>query len=139
LASFLQTHLSSHRFVAPFIISWFWETFGAFLLIYLPGASTRGKTGTPFVSQLIEHPVVAEEPEGAPQVPNDSDVQAPAKGHTGNNTSDAAPPLPAVSVTDGLNGGNETMPAVTQDDTGGLSPRKARSHNDIEVGTSLPA
>ncbi|KAF8501533.1 hypothetical protein F5888DRAFT_1874203 [Russula emetica] len=121
------------RFVAPFIISWFWEIFGAFLLIHAPEASAGGKTDTSFVSQLVEHPVVAKEPEKAPQVSNDSDVQAPVKGHTGYDTSDAAPPLPAMSVTDDLKGGNETIPIVTQhDDTRRFSLRKARSHNDIE-------
>lgn len=140
LASFLQTHPSSHRVVAPFIISWFWETFGAFILIHAPEASTDGeKADTLFVSQLVEHHVVAEEPERALQVSNDSDVQAPVNGHTGNDTSDAAPPLSAMSVTDGLKGGNETIPTVSQDYTWRLSLRKARSHNDIKIGASLPA
>jgi len=142
LASFLQTHLSSHRFVAPFTISWFWDIFGAFLLIRAPEgpeASTGGKADTSFVSQLVEHPVVAEDPEGASQVSNDSDVQAPVNGHTGNGTSDAAPPLPVMSVTDDPKGGKETILTVTHDDTRRFSLRKARSHNDIEVGASLPA
>jgi hypothetical protein len=141
LASFLQTHLSPHRFAAPFTTSWFWDIFGAFLLIHAPEASTGGKADTSFVSQLrvIEHPVVAEEPEGAPQVSIDSDVQAPVNGHTGNDTSDAAPPLPVMSVTDDVKGGNGTIPTVTHDDTKRFSLRKARSHNDIEVGAGLPA
>jgi hypothetical protein len=136
LASSPQTQLSSHRFVAPFIISWFWQIFGAFLLIYAPEASAREKEDTSFVSQLAEHAVVAEEPERAPlaQVSDDSDVQAHDNGHTGNATSDAAPPLPAMSVTDDLNDGNETMPTLTHDDTRRFSLRKARSHNNIEVG-----
>ena len=85
------------------------------------------------MSQLAEHAVVAEEPERAPlaQVSDDSDVQAHVNGHTGNDTSDAALPLP---VTDELNDGNETMPTVTHDDTRQFSLRKARSHNNIEVG-----
>ena len=86
------------------------------------------------MSQLVEHPV-AEEPERALQASNFLDVQAPVRGHAGNNTSDTAPPLPAVSVTDDLKGGNETILTVTRDDTGRFSLRKARSHNDIEVGT----
>ena len=136
LASFPQTHLSSHRFVAPFIISWFWQIFGAFLLIYAPEASVGEKKDSSFVSQLAEHAVVAEEPEKATlaQVSNDLDVQAHVNSHTGNNTSDAAPPLPTMSVTDDLNDGNETMPTVTHDDTRRFSLRKARSHNNIEVG-----
>jgi hypothetical protein len=138
LASFLQTHLSSHRLVAPSIISWFWEIFGSFIA---PEASTGGKTDTSFVSQPVEHPVVAKGAERAPQASNDSDVQAPVNGHTGNGTSDAAPspPLPAISVTDDLKGGNETMPTVTHDDTRRFSLRKVRSHDDIEVGASSPA
>lgn len=143
LASFLQTHLSSHRVVAPFIISWFWEILGAFLLIHAPEASTGEKADTTFLSQLVEHPLVAEEPERAPpsQVSNDSDVQAPVNGHTDNDTNhgDPAPLLPAMSVTDGLKGGNDMIPTVTHDDTRRFSLRKARSHNDIEVGASLPA
>jgi hypothetical protein len=87
------------------------------------------------VSQLAEQAVVVEKPERAPQKSNDSDVQVHADGHTGSDTSDAAPPLPTVSVTDDLNGGNETMPTVTRDDTRRFSLRKARSHNNIEVGT----
>lgn len=139
LASFLRTHLSLHRSVAPFIISWFWEIFGAFLLVHAsaPEASTEEKIDTLFVSNLVEHHAVAEEPERAPpQVPNDSDVQAPAKDHTGNDTSDAAPPLSVMSVTDVLDGGNGTMPTVTHKDTRQFSSslRKARSRDDIEVG-----
>jgi hypothetical protein len=138
LTSFLQTHLSSHRSVAPFIISWFWEIFGAFLRINAPEASTGGKADISSVSQLVEHPVVAEEPEWAPQVSKDSDVQTPVNGHTSNGTSDAALPLPAMSVTDDLKGANGTIPTVTHDDTRLFSLRKARSHNDIEVG-AMPA
>lgn len=89
--------------------------------------------------QLVEHPVVAKEPEGASEVSNDSDVQAPVIGHTSNDTSDPAPPLPAMSVTDDLKGGNETIPTVTHNGIRQLSLRKARSHNDIEVGANLPA
>ena len=132
LAIFLQTYLNLHRSVAPFIIAYFWEIFGAFLLIHAPEASTEEKTDTSFVSH--EHPVVAEEPERAPPVSNDLDVQAHVNGHTGNNTSDAGPPLPAISVTDDLKGGNETTPTVTHEDTRRFSLRKARSHNNIEVG-----
>jgi hypothetical protein len=140
LASCLQTHLTSHRFVAPLIISWFWEIFGAFLLIHAPEASTGKETDASFVSQLAEHPVETEEPERAPQVSKDSDVRAPVNGHIGNDTSDTTPLLPAVSVTDdpGPKGGNEAIPTVTHDDTRRFSLRKARSHNDIEVGASLP-
>jgi hypothetical protein len=138
LASFLQTHPSSHRFVAPFIISWFWEIFGAFLIIHAPEAGTGEETDTSFVSQLVEHPVVTDGPERAPQVFKDSDVQAPINGHISNDTSDATPPLPAVSVTDDPKGGNEAIPTLTHDDTRRFSLRKARSHNDIEVSASLP-
>jgi len=128
-----------HRSITPFIISWFWEIFGAFLLIHAPEASNGGNTDTSFVSQLVEHPVVAEEPEKASQVSNDSDVQAPVNGNTGDDTSDATPPLPAISVTDDLKGGNEMIPTVTHDDIRRFSLRKARSHNDIEVSASLRA
>ena len=115
------------------------EIFGAFRRINAPEASTGEKTDISFVSQLIEHPVVAEEPEWAPQVSNDSDVQAPVNGHTSYDTSDAAPLLPVMSVTDDLKGGNGTIPTVTHNNTGRFSLRKARSHNDIEVGASVPA
>lgn len=121
--------------MAPFIVPWFWQIFGAFLLIHTPEASAGEKKDPSSVPQLVEHAAPAEKPEKAPQVSNDSDVQVHANGHTGNDTSDAAPPLPTMSVTDDLNGGNETMPTVTHDDTRRFSLRKARSHNNIEVGT----
>lgn len=125
---FLQIHLSLHRFVAPIISSWFWEIFGVFLLIHAPEASTGGKTDTSFVSQLVEHPVAAEEPEKAPRVSNDSHVQARVNDHKGNDTSDAAPPLRVMSATHDLND------TVTHDDPRRLSLRKVRSRNRIEVG-----
>ena len=134
-----ETHSSLHRSVAPFIISWFWEIFGAFLLVHAsaPEASIGEKIDASFVSKLADFHTVAEEPEWVPpQVSNDSDVQAPAKDHTGNDTSDAATPLPVMSVTDVLNGGNGTMPTVTHDDTRQFSSSlgKSRSHDNIEVG-----
>lgn len=143
VASFLQTHLNSHRFVAPFIISCFWKIFGAIRHVHVPGASTGGNTDTDtlFVSQLVQYPVVAKEPERAIQVSNDSDVPAPVRDHTGNEKRDIAPPQPAISVTDDSDpqGGNETVPTVTHDESRQFSLRKVRSHNDIKVGASLPA
>lgn len=121
------------------MISWLWGILDAFLLIYAPKASTREKTNTPSVSQLVEYPIVAEEPERAPQVSDDSDVQAPVKDHTGSDTSDTAITLPTMLVTDDPKGWNETITTVTDDDTRRFSLRKVRSHNDIEVGASLPA
>ena len=141
LSSFPQTHLSSHRFVAPvapFIVSWFREIFDAFLLIHVPQASTGEETNTPFVSQLVEYPIVTEEPKRTPQVSNDSDVQAPVKDHTSSETSDTASTLSTMLVTDDTKGWNETITTVTHDDTRRFSLRKAPSHNDIEVGASLP-
>ena len=139
VGQFPPTHLNPHRFGVPFIISWFRGIFCALLLIRAPRARTGGKTDTSFVSQLEEPPVKAKEPERASKVPNDSDVQAPVNGPTSNDTSDAAPSLPAMSGTDDLNRGNETTPTLTSDDTGPFSPGKALSHGDSEVGASWPA
>jgi hypothetical protein len=68
---------------------------------------------------------------------NGLDLGAPVKDHTGYDTSDAALQLPAMSVTHYLEGGNETVPTVTRDGARRFSLRKARSHNDIEVGASV--
>jgi len=121
------------RFVVPFITFWFWEIFGAFILIHAPEASAGEKTDTSFVSQLAGYPLAAKESERASQVFNDSDMQVPVKDHTGSDTSDATLlPAMSVTVTDDPKGWNETMLTVPHDDTRQFSLRKARSHNDIE-------
>ncbi len=89
---------------------------------------------------VVEQPVVKVP---LARVSNDVQPEAPVKGDTEADTSDTAPPLPALSGVDDLEGGNETTPTgtVTHDDITSrrFSLRKARSHNDFEVGDSLLA
>jgi hypothetical protein len=53
------------------------------ILPLLPWTRPEASTGKKeLVSQLVERPVAAEEPEGALEVSNDSNAQAPVNGHT---------------------------------------------------------
>jgi hypothetical protein len=112
-----------------------WEFFGDSLesLRLHAETSTGDKTDATSVSQLAEHPVVAEVPVEAPHEPND--MQAPAKDNTGYDTSDAAPTVPALSLTDDRKGGNEGEHTVMHDEARRFSLGKGH----LEVGVSPPA